>query len=65
MVSVSLEDALQEVDGVGEAKAAELMEIINEHRAEGVPTREVARVKEMLERGSVNAATSRLDGLLE
>lgn len=61
---MSLKEDLQEIDGVGEATADAIMGVLEDHST-GVDPKQLERVREMLERGSANAAKSRLNGLLE
>lgn len=62
---MSLNEDLQEIDGVGEATADKIMAVVADHDTDsGIDPAEVQRVAEMLERGSVRAAQSRLSDLL-
>ena len=61
---MSLRDDLMEVDGVGEATADSILEVIDGHN-NGVDPSELERIASMLERGGKSAALSRLNDLLE
>ena len=64
---MSLRDDLKEINGIGDATADKVLDAVNDHRPKngGVSVREVRRVREMLDRGAVRPAQSRLDDLLE
>ena len=62
---MSLRDDLQEIDGVGEATADAIMGVVESHETSGVDPKQLERVRDMLNRGSANAAKSRLNDLLE
>jgi len=53
-----------EIDGVGEATADSILEVIDGHN-NGVDPSELERIASMLERGGKSAALSRLNDLLE
>lgn len=64
VVNMSLKDDLQEIEGVGEATAEKILDIINNHETDGVSRDELERIHALLERGSDEVAQSRLEDLL-
>jgi len=61
---MSLRDELMEIDGVGDATADSILDVIDNHST-GVDPSELERIAGMLERGGKSAALSRLNDLLE
>lgn len=62
---MSLKNDLQTIDGVGEATASEILEVLEDHDTDGIDPREVQRAVNMLERGASNPAQDRLESLLD
>ena len=59
---MTLKEELTEIQGVGDATADKILDVVGEN---GVSDAELRRVRDALERGSVDVAKGRIDALLE